>query len=652
MSKTSQKKVKAPNFSLQEEELLIMLVERKKGILECHKSDMVGAKDKKRAWEEVEAEFNANASTQARTSNSLREKYNNLKKKLRRDLTDEKRLIKGTGGGPLTQIIELQDSELKLLELMGKEKAVGRPSTYDSDSGNHLSDQLEATAPAANPSDMPEAPAADPSHQPEATASPAPVEADSEPNIQKDAPMLSDAWKKHFNYNNITSIAPTSNSAQPTVQKIVGCITTTEWIQIQEAKRKAKEQKEKEKEERKLAREQKAKDKQLKKRSVVQLKRLWENVKARRKAQLSAEKRERFKTGGGPSAQIADEDAELDSLGVDVEIVDAIDSDTGRLAPRSVEVVGMDEIQENIVMSHKKIFTEPEEFSRVLQELEEEEFFGGDGSDEESDHVEEEEFVPTEDEADDVTLEPEPSSPRDISMEEVEVPALSSSGNISMQEVSVPSPENSEIPPKVPRKLNVLLGKNGYAWHKEPPSAKGRPSKRNIVSGRLVANRMPRTYVRKTAPPSYTVDDVTHAVHDILNGNLTYLAAAEQYSVPKTVLFNRIKGRKTNIDKLGAGRPTDLPKEVEETLVQCLIARAKMGYPCDKKEVKELVQEYIKATGMSTRFVDGKPGEDWYQSFMGRNPKISLKKPEHLQKARKQARDRFVRFLLIIEVVV
>ncbi|KAF6205839.1 hypothetical protein GE061_020013 [Apolygus lucorum] len=94
-------------------------------------------------------------------------------------------------------------------------------------------------------------------------------------------------------------------------------------------------------------------------RSVVQLKRLWENVKARRKAQLSAEKRERFKTGGGPSAQIADEDAELDSLGVDVEIVDAIDSDTGRLAPRSVEVVGMDEVQENGAC------TNPEVISRI-----------------------------------------------------------------------------------------------------------------------------------------------------------------------------------------------------------------------------------------------------------------------------------------------
>ncbi|KAF6204838.1 hypothetical protein GE061_019001 [Apolygus lucorum] len=100
-------------------------------------------------------------------------------------------------------------------------------------------------------------------------------------------------------------------------------------------------------------------------RSVVQLKRLWENVKARRKAQLSAEKRERFKTGGGPSAQIADEDAELDSLGVDVEIVDAFDSDTGRLAPRSVEVVGMDEIQENMIYECNVVHEEPDEIAIV-----------------------------------------------------------------------------------------------------------------------------------------------------------------------------------------------------------------------------------------------------------------------------------------------
>ncbi|KAF6207286.1 hypothetical protein GE061_018527 [Apolygus lucorum] len=67
-----------------------------------------------------------------------------------------------------------------------------------------------------------------------------------------------------------------------------------------------------------------------------------------------------------------------------------------------------------------------------------------------------------------------------------------------------------------------------------------------------------------------------------------------------------------------------------------------MGFPCDKQELKDLVQEYIQSNRIQSRFQDGRPGEDWYLAFMKRNPAITLKKPEHLQKARKKARDPFV----------
>ncbi|KAF6217284.1 hypothetical protein GE061_001638 [Apolygus lucorum] len=151
----------------------------------------------------------------------------------------------------------------------------------------------------------------------------------------------------------------------------------------------------------------------------------------------------------------------------------------------------------------------------------------------------------------------------------------------------------------------------------------------------------PRSYVKKKPLPPYTVQDMEQAVFDVKNQNKTYREAEEAYRVPISVIYHLIEGRKTSIHKMGAGRLPELPEEVEKCLVKCLIARAQMGFPCDKQELKDLVQEYIQSNGIQSRF-HGRPGEDWYLAFMKRNPAITLKKPEHLQKTRKKARDPFV----------
>ncbi|XP_031328129.1 uncharacterized protein LOC116159312 [Photinus pyralis] len=90
---------------------------------------------------------------------------------------------------------------------------------------------------------------------------------------------------------------------------------------------------------------------------------------------------------------------------------------------------------------------------------------------------------------------------------------------------------------------------------------------------------------------------------------------------------------------MGAGRPPVLNPDIEKQIATCLIARAQIGFPCDKEELKKLVSEYVKANDIPNPFHNSLPGEDWYQSFMRRNSNISLKKPEHLQKCRKTARD-------------
>ncbi|KAJ8918210.1 hypothetical protein NQ315_014078 [Exocentrus adspersus] len=141
----------------------------------------------------------------------------------------------------------------------------------------------------------------------------------------------------------------------------------------------------------------------------------------------------------------------------------------------------------------------------------------------------------------------------------------------------------------------------------------------------------------------YSKEHLTNAVSDVINKNKTYREAEEHYHTPISVIYHRIKGRNVPIDSTGPGRKTSLSPEVE-VIVNCLIARARIGFPCDRKELCELVGEYVKSKNIVTCFKDGVPGTDWYLGFMKRHDNIPLKKPEHLQYARKNARDPFIAY--------
>lgn len=149
---------------------------------------------------------------------------------------------------------------------------------------------------------------------------------------------------------------------------------------------------------------------------------------------------------------------------------------------------------------------------------------------------------------------------------------------------------------------------------------------------------MPRKYIRRTSGVVYSKEDLANAVSDVKNKNMTYRAAHEYYGVPIAVISQRINGRMTSVEA-NRGRKTVFNQETENKIVRCLLARVKAGYPCDKDELLNLIQEYVKSNDLSTPFTDGRPGSDWYYGFLKRhNNLISLKKPEHLQKCRQDAR--------------
>lgn len=145
---------------------------------------------------------------------------------------------------------------------------------------------------------------------------------------------------------------------------------------------------------------------------------------------------------------------------------------------------------------------------------------------------------------------------------------------------------------------------------------------------------MPRTYQKKKPPPSYSIEELQEAVRMVKERKMSQREAANKFKIPKSVIQLRVSGKVSLIHQ-GAGRPTTLSYKEEETIVECLVARADFGYPCDRMELMQLVGEYIKSNNIKNVFKDDTPGEDWYLGFMRRHSRLTLKKAEHLQYARK-----------------
>lgn len=139
-------------------------------------------------------------------------------------------------------------------------------------------------------------------------------------------------------------------------------------------------------------------------------------------------------------------------------------------------------------------------------------------------------------------------------------------------------------------------------------------------------------------PKTYNTDDLTKGVNLIKEG-MTWRAVEQEVRIPKSVLRRFYMGK-----QLGVGRKTVLDAGEEKELELCLLARARMGYPVDKKELLNLVKEFIDIKGINTPFKENKPGQKWYQGFMRRHSTISLKRPEVIQNIRIKSRDPFVVF--------
>lgn len=126
-----QKRERSTNFSAEETNLLISLIETKKNIIENKKSDASTWQDKEKAWKDIEKAFNSASGAVFRDHKHLKLKYEAIKRDTRKKSAMVRAERYKTGGGtstapPLTPVQE----KVKSMILLSVE---GNESQFDSD---------------------------------------------------------------------------------------------------------------------------------------------------------------------------------------------------------------------------------------------------------------------------------------------------------------------------------------------------------------------------------------------------------------------------------------------------------------------------------------------------------------------------------------
>ncbi|XP_030751409.1 uncharacterized protein LOC115878935 [Sitophilus oryzae] len=152
---------------------------------------------------------------------------------------------------------------------------------------------------------------------------------------------------------------------------------------------------------------------------------------------------------------------------------------------------------------------------------------------------------------------------------------------------------------------------------------------------------MVRKYVRKSnRGKGYTKESLKIALTAIKSGQITLYRANKVYKIPLATLHDHLKGRRGQKSS-SYGRPQDISQHEEEKLATGLRAMEKWGFGLSRKEVLQIVADYVKENHLKTQFKDGKPGEDWFLNFKRRH-NLSLKIPQSVEYARKKNLDPFL----------
>ncbi|CAH0723593.1 unnamed protein product, partial [Brenthis ino] len=155
-------------------------------------------------------------------------------------------------------------------------------------------------------------------------------------------------------------------------------------------------------------------------------------------------------------------------------------------------------------------------------------------------------------------------------------------------------------------------------------------------------NKLKHTIKNKRTYFQYTEEALAQAVQAIRTENKSIREACHHYGVPRSTVQDRISGRYKEQPRKVGPEPI-LGIDGEQKIVDWITELAKCGIPVSKEVLLENVAKIIKNILRENKFPEGRPGQTWYQNVLRRHPKIRVREPESINKAREAVRESLIK---------
>lgn len=127
-------------------------------------------------------------------------------------------------------------------------------------------------------------------------------------------------------------------------------------------------------------------------------------------------------------------------------------------------------------------------------------------------------------------------------------------------------------------------------------------------------------------------ESMSGAIKAVIDGKMGVNRAADQYGIPRSTLKDRVSARHGT----KSGPQPYLSYEEEQELARYLVKCAEIGYPKTKDEVIGIVRQTLhKKKG--AEFAEDFKGRGWWERFIGRWPKLTLRRGDPLAVSRAEA---------------
>lgn len=130
---------------------------------------------------------------------------------------------------------------------------------------------------------------------------------------------------------------------------------------------------------------------------------------------------------------------------------------------------------------------------------------------------------------------------------------------------------------------------------------------------------------------NYNPENIDRAISDVRKKRKTLREAAQYYNVPKSTLYDRLKGKSTN--KQG-GQPA-IAGEEERMIAQGIIKFSEWGFPMTRSDIRILVKNYLDRKGATIKtFKNNLPGIEWFYAFLKRNNILTERMAQNIKRCR------------------